>query len=123
MANPGLQKIEARVVSGSSDKKDAVLVHSDQNWFAIFTVPRSEQAVARHFEVRQIESFLPTCTKLRVWKNRQRVKVVEPLFPAYIFARIGRRERSLVLGSPGVLRIVGNSKGPLPIDGAEIEFL
>ena len=95
----------------------------DRNWYAIFTVPRSEQSVARHFEVRQIETFLPTCTSLRMWKNRQRVKVVQPLFPTYIFAKIARAERSLVLGSPGVLRIVGNAKGPLPIAGSDIEFL
>jgi len=95
----------------------------DRKWYAIFTVPRNEQSVARHFEVRQIETFLPTCTSLRLWKNRQRVKIVQPLFPTYIFAKIARTERSLVLGSPGVLRIVGNAKEPLPIAGSDIDFL
>jgi transcription antitermination factor NusG len=58
-----------------------------------------------------------------VWKNRQRVKISRPLFPAYVFARIDPSERSSILRVPGVLRIVGNSSGPIPIPASEIEFL
>jgi transcription antitermination factor NusG len=32
-------------------------------------------------------------------------------------------ERSAIFRSPGVLRIIGNSAGPIPIADAEIEFL
>lgn len=40
-----------------------------------------------------------------------------------MFARIHLAERSSILRSPGVLRIVGNSQGPFPIPDSEIEFL
>jgi transcription antitermination factor NusG len=92
-------------------------------WYAVFTVPQNEKSVAKHLQLREVEHFLPTYEVLRTWKNRQRVKVVLPLFPTYIFARISPSERGKVLGSPGVLRIVGNSREPTPLPDYEIEFL
>jgi transcription antitermination factor NusG len=92
-------------------------------WFALYTMPQSEQSVIRHLNVREIESFLPTYEAIHVWKNRQRVNVIRPLFPSYVFVRICAADRGSVLGSPGALRIVGNCQGPLPVPEAEIEFL
>jgi len=84
-----------------------------RKWFAVFTVPQNERSVTMHLELRQIESFLPTFESVSVWKNRQRVKINRPLFPTYVFARIHAAERTSILRSPGVLRIVGNSQGPI----------
>jgi transcription antitermination factor NusG len=95
----------------------------ERKWYAVFTIPQNERSVVRQLELREVESFLPTCETTRVWKNRQRVKIVNPLFPTYVFARIRAAERSSILRSPGVLRIVGNSQGPLPIPASEIDFL
>jgi len=86
-------------------------------------MPQSEQSVIRHLNARQIESFLPTYESVRVWKNRQRVITIRPLFPSYLFVRIGATDRGSVLGSPGALRIVGNGQGPLAVPDHEIEFL
>jgi transcription antitermination factor NusG len=102
---------------------DAPGDNSGKRWFAVFTVPRNEKSTARQLHLREIESFVPTYEVVRLWKNRQRVRVVQPLFPCYLFVRIGRPERSRVLASPGVLRIVGNSREPLPVPDATIEFL
>jgi transcription antitermination factor NusG len=92
-------------------------------WYALYTLPQNERSVARHLDIRQVESFLPTYESTHVWKNRQRVKIALPLFPSYLFVRIGREERSKVLQAPGALRIVGSSRGPLPIPENEIDFL
>ncbi len=94
-----------------------------RNWYAVFTVPQNEKSVARHLHLREVEHFLPTYEEIRTWKNRQRVKVILPLFPTYVFARISSSERGKVLGSPGVLRIVGSSREPTPLPDCEIEFL
>lgn len=96
---------------------------SERKWFAVFTVPQNERSVAKHLDLRRFESYLPTCESMSVWKNRQRVKISRPLFPAYVFARIHPTERSSILRLPGVLRIIGNSKGPIPIPSSEIDFL
>lgn len=93
------------------------------NWFAVYTMPQSEKAVCRMLDVRQIESFLPTFETLRVWKNRQRVKVQRPLFPSYLFVRIHPRQRGAVFSAPGVLHIIGNARGPVAIPDREIDFL
>lgn len=94
-----------------------------RNWYAVFTVPQNEKSVAKHLHQRQVEHFLPTYEETRTWKNRQRVKIVLPLFPTYVFARISPSERARVLGAPGVLRIVGTSHEPTPLPDEEIEFL
>jgi transcription antitermination factor NusG len=94
-----------------------------RQWYAVFTVHQNEKSAARHLSLREVEAFLPTYQAVRVWKNRQRVQLTLPLFPSYLFVRIGRRERSKVLASPGVLRIVGNDREPLPVPEATIAFL
>jgi len=96
---------------------------SDRNWYAVFTVPQNEKSVVKHLNLREVESFLPTYETFRVWKNRQRMKILLPLFPSYLFVRINRRERAKVLQSPGVLQIVGNGKEYVPLPDPEIEFL
>jgi transcription antitermination factor NusG len=92
-------------------------------WFAVYTTPRHEKAVARHFESRRIESFLPLYMEMHRWKNGCRVNVEQPLFPGYIFARIGRRDSTQVLSVPGVLLIVGSGREPLALPDFEIEAL
>lgn len=96
---------------------------SDRSWYALFTVPQNEKAVVKHLNLRDVESFLPTYETVRVWKNRQRKKLVLPLFPSYLFVHINPRERARVLQSPGVLNIVGNGREHVPLPDAEIEFL
>lgn len=93
------------------------------HWFAIFTMPRHEKVVTRHFEQREVEYFLPLHQKVSSWKNRQRVKIALPLFPRYVFARIDREKRIPVLQTPGVLQIVGAGAEPTPLPDSEIEFL
>ena len=96
---------------------------SGRNWFAVFTVPQNEKSAVIHLGLREVESFLPTYETFRVWKNRQRMKIVLPLFPSYLFVHINSRERTKVLQSPGVLHIVGNRREHVSLPDAEIEFL
>ena len=96
---------------------------ADRRWYAVFAVPQNEKAVAKHLALRGIESFLPTYETERIWKNRQRVHLILPLFPSYLFVRICNRDRGRVLQSPGVLRLVGTSKGPTPVPDSIVEFL
>ncbi len=95
----------------------------DRNWYAVYTVPQHEKSALKQLDIRGIESFLPTYETVRVWKNRQRMKLTLPLFPAYLFVRINSMERSKVLQSPGVLQIVGNSKAGIPLQESEVKFL
>jgi transcription antitermination factor NusG len=95
----------------------------ERRWYAVFTLPQNEKSAVKHLELRNVESFLPTYETVRVWKNRQRVKTILPLFPTYLFVHINDRERVRVLQSPGVLHIVGNGRKCIPLADAEVEFL
>ena len=94
-----------------------------RHWYALYTLPQNEKSVSAHLALREIESYLPTYGSVRKWKNRQQVKLVLPLFPSYVFARISRRECGRVLSTPGVVRLVGNSREPIPVSDATIGFL
>jgi transcription antitermination factor NusG len=94
-----------------------------RKWYAVFTLPQNEKSVVRHLAMREVESFLPTYETVKVWKNRQRVRTVLPLFPTYLFVHIDCRQRSRVLESPGVIHIVGNNRDHVPVPDAEIELL
>ena len=95
----------------------------DRKWYAVYTVPQHEKSALKQLDIREIESFLPTYETVRVWKNRQRMKLILPLFPTYLFVHINSRERAKVLQSPGVLQIVGNSREYVPLPDSEVEFL
>jgi len=92
-------------------------------WFAVYTVPRHEKAVARQFEVRRIEAFLPSYRSVRRWKNGCRVSVEQPLFPGYLFVSLERSDYIRVLQTPGVLSLVGSGRQPTPLPISEIESL
>ena len=93
------------------------------SWFAVYTTPRHEKSVARQFEVRQIEAYLPLYQTVRRWRNGCRVKVDQPLFPNYIFVSLQRHEHVRVLQTPGVLSLVGSGRQPSPLASSEIESL
>jgi transcription antitermination factor NusG len=95
----------------------------DRAWYAVFTIPQHEKSAHKHLEMLALESFLPTYDSIRIWKNRQRKKVVLPLFPTYLFVRINSRERGKVLHSPGVIQIVGNGRAHVPLPDSEIALL
>ena len=103
--------------------REMAVLAPERKWYAVFTVPQSEKSAVRHLDLRNIESFLPTYETARVWKNRQRVRTVLPLFPSYVFVHINHTERSKVLQTPGVLHLVGNGRQHVPLEDSEIEFL
>ena len=95
----------------------------ESRWFAVYTTPRHEKRLAEHFEVRQIEHFLPLYRTPRRWKDGSRVTLELPLFPNYIFVRICRSQRVRVLEVPGVLCIAGCGREPRALPDGEIEAL
>jgi transcription antitermination factor NusG len=102
---------------------EAQVAASNRKWYAVFTVPQNEKSVVKHLDSREIESYLPTYETVRVWKNRQRMKIVLPLFPTYLFVHINSSERTKVLQSPGVLQIVGGNRECVSLRDSEIEVL
>ena len=118
-ANPTLNE-PAIPLSYSEFEADPAL----KCWYAVYTYPRHERTCVRQLAERSVDAFLPTYATERLRKNRQRVTIHSPVFPSYLFVRIGARERSRVLGVPGILRILGNPRGlPEPIPDNVIDLL
>ncbi len=90
-----------------------------QRWFAVQVKPRSEKTVASIASNRGYEEFLPLQKVRRRWSDR--VKVLDvPLFPGYLFCRIGAESRLPLLTVPGVVGLVGVGKTPFPIEDREV---
>jgi transcriptional antiterminator NusG len=80
-------------------------------WHAVYVTPRHEKSVARYLTYKSVEFFLALYRSKRKWRDGSRVTVELPLFPGYVFVRIGRMQRSSVLQVPGVLAIVSGVGG------------
>jgi len=91
-------------------------------WYAAYTLPRHEKAVAEQLGIRQVETYLPLYLSARRWAGR-RASVLLPLFPGYVFVRISLSERTRVLDYPSVLRLVTFNGKPAPLPDGEIERL
>ena len=95
----------------------------ERNWYAVYTSPCHEKQVAEHLAIREIEHYLPLYQLSRRWKDGRRVTLQAPLFPSYLFVHAARQHRGKILGVPGILSIVGTSRGAIPLPTAEIESL
>ncbi|MDW5265937.1 MULTISPECIES: transcription termination/antitermination protein NusG [Acidobacteriaceae] len=94
----------------------------DRRWYVAYTYPRHEKSVADQLTHKSVESFLPTITTISRWRDR-RVKIEQPLFPGYIFARISTREKLKVVSVPSVIRMLSFNEVPMPVDDADIDAL
>jgi len=93
-------------------------------WYCIHTRSRHEEVVYERFADKRIEAFLP---KLEVWSRRKdrRKKIQKALFPGYLFVHdpLDPHHRLEILKTPGVVKILGNEKGPVPVPESQIESI
>ena len=90
------------------------------DWYALRVRSNFEKVVQQELRQLDVEDFLPVYLKKSRWSDR--VKTLEmPLFPGYVFGRFDPRYRLPILKLPGVVHILGNSSGPIPVDDAELQ--
>lgn len=91
-------------------------------WFALQVRAKREPGVAEFLRGRGYEPFLPFSRIRKAWSDR--VKVLDaPLFPGYLFCRVNIQDRLPILSAPGVIRIVGYGRSPMPVDDCEINAI
>lgn len=91
----------------------------EREWFAVHVWTGREQSSAGHLRARGYDVFLPCYEEQRRWSDRVK-RVNRALFPGYLFCRVSATAAARIVTAPGVIRIVGNADGPVPIRTDEI---
>jgi len=93
-------------------------------WYVAHTRSRFEQVVFDGFGRKSLETFLPKITVMSKRRDRRK-RIRVPLFPGYIFVRsdLHPNERIEIVKTVGVVRLVGNKDGPIPVPDEAIDSL
>lgn len=95
-------------------------INEQRQWFALTVKHQHERRVEGVLRAAGVDTFLPLYRARRQWSDR--VKDLDaPLFPGYVFSRFTLRDRARVVGTPGVVRIVGFAGLPAPVTEREID--
>ncbi len=92
-------------------------------WYVIYTKPHKSDYVEMNLSHLGIEVYNPKYQTKRIIRRRPQV-VTKQLFPNYMFARFSLAENyRKVKYARGVVKIVGNSDTPIPVDNEIIETI
>jgi transcription antitermination factor NusG len=84
------------------------------SWIAVQTASRHEKRVQERLLYRGYECFLPLYRSVRKWSDRS-ARVDVPLFPSYLFCKVSNCAYAPMISTPGVVRLVGIGRTPVPI--------
>lgn len=98
------------------------LYQQDHAWFALQVRPRHEIKAASMLRNKGFEEFVPLYESHRQWSDRKKT-VTLPLFTGYVFCRFDPNQKVPIVTTFGVIRVVGSSKGCIPIADHEIESI
>ena len=91
-------------------------------WFALRTRSRHEKKVRDELQRRTIDPFLPVYRRWSRWKDRT-MRIEEPLFPGYCFARFVPGQLVSALRVRGVVGVVSSSGRPESVPESEIDAI
>ena len=78
------------------------------HWFAVVTKPRQEQMALEHLQKQGYECFLPMAENPYQRRSKKQQKIIEPLFPRYLFLNAIAESQNLapVRSTQGVVSMV-----------------
>ena len=78
------------------------------NWFAVVSKPRQEQTALENLQRQGFECFLPMAENPYQRRSKKQQRIVEPLFPRYLFLKAIASHQNLapVRSTKGVLSMV-----------------
>ncbi len=99
-------------------------VDSRHAWYVLHTRSRFEQVVFDGLAGKALETFLPKITVMSKRRDRRK-KIRIPLFPGYVFVKsdLNAYERLEIVKTVGVVRLVGNKDGPVPVPDESVDSL
>ncbi len=117
-------RMSHEIQSGESGfmSESAQAAGADRKWFALSVTARHEKIVSQLLHNKGFETFLPLYTRRHQYARRVRSFEL-PLFTGYLFCRSDFTTRLQILTTPGVLRMLGTGRIPIPVEDAEIASL
>jgi transcription antitermination factor NusG len=98
---------------------------NEASWYALWVRSRQEFVSADELRRKGIETYLPSVSRLRQWKDRKKL-VIFPLFPGYLFVHVAPHAETFlnVIKTRGAVSLLGQEPGcPAPVDQQEIDSL
>ena len=92
------------------------------NYYAVYTLPRSEKKAHAELLSKGIDSYLPLQRTLKQWSDRKKW-VEEPLFRSYLFVNIPQAQYFEVLNTTGIVRYVTFEGKAVPIPPKQIDAI
>ena len=94
------------------------------HWFALLTRSNFEQSVYKGITGKKIDAFLPK-TRRKSQRKDRKMMIEVPLFPGYLFVRstLAPSDQLNILKTLGAVRLLGNTKGAIPIPNSQIHSL
>lgn len=92
-------------------------VSLERQWVAVQVKVNREKSVSAMLRRAGYEEFLPL---YRARGARSPLRYPRPLFPGYLFCRYDSRISFRIIQTPGVIRLVGEARTPMPIADDEI---
>lgn len=93
-----------------------------KQWFALQVHTGREKWIGSYLAGREVEQLVLLQKENRQWSDRRK-NIERPIFPGYVFSRFAMDARAPILSTPGVLRIVGFGRIPVPVSDEEIASL
>jgi transcription antitermination factor NusG len=93
----------------------------ETKWYVFYTFPRAEKVVHQELIKKDYDVFLPMIKTTRVWKNRQKKKIEQILFPNYIFVNIPQNKICEILSVKRIVAYVHCAGVPSSLSLIEIE--
>ncbi len=94
----------------------------DFNWYVLQTKPKQEDLVESYLNLAKIEVFNPKVQEIHLIRGKRK-RVIVPLFPCYVFAKLRPNLFNLVIYTRGVRKILGVNGRPKPIKESIIETI
>jgi len=91
-------------------------------WFAIQVAARREKHVAELLQYKGYSPFIPW-RRTKEKPRGQTTATDSPLFPGYLFCQFQPEANGLVITTPGVVRILGQSRTPIPLSEDEVRHV
>ena len=91
-------------------------------WYVLRTRSKAEELVKKGLQAKEIDLLHPTYQAISKRRDRHRV-LTKPIFKGYLFVHLQLAAEShlVILKTMGVIEILKNSHGPVPVPDEQIE--